>query len=179
MPKWSSDIPQDPRGQSFPIMRTPTAKPLGAVITCADLVGTYTHFYKGRTVPCEGDHCDPDAHALPYRWHAYLSAYQVSKSLHFLFECTAQAAEPFIEYRAKYASLRGAAFEATRYNSKPNGRILIRCRPADLSGVLLPQPPDLIKALSILWNLPVNELSADRYDPEKETKNLLRTPKGD
>lgn len=170
MPTFSNKIPEDPRGQSFPIVRTPIAHPLTAIVTSEDLVGTYTHYYKGRTAPCEQPDCEPCRDGLPYRWHNYLSAYQLSKGLHFLFECTAKAGEPFIEYRKKYNTLRGCMFESQRYSNKPNGRVLIRCKPADLQGILLPKPPHLIRALCILWNVPFDELA----DPELDVKHRPR-----
>lgn len=154
MPTWTSAAPKDPRGPSFPILRTPTSRPLIAIVTSENLIGCYTHFYKGRTIPCSGDDCPAHQEGVPFRWHAYQSARQVSNHLHFIFECTAQASTPFTEYRDAHKTLRGCLFEAQRYNSKPNGRILIRTKPADLHGMTLPEAPDLVKCLSILWDLP-------------------------
>ena len=57
MPGWSTEVPANPRGPAYPLLRTPPNKPLIAIITSADLIGCYTHYYKGRTVPCEGDNC--------------------------------------------------------------------------------------------------------------------------
>lgn len=210
MPKWSNRVPTDPRGPSFPIVRTPTWKPLIAIVTSDDLIGTFTHFYKGRTMPCQGHGCtrcaagetphknrrgdlvhktaDDDIQCdgppceachdgIPYRWHAYLTAWQADPGLHFIFESTAQSAEHFVDYRDAHGTLRGCLFEAKRYNSKPNGRILIRTRPKDLTEIILPKPPDLIKCLSILWDLPAGDVSADKIEPEKRTRHVTPNPK--
>lgn len=176
MPTFSNHVPPDPRGPSFPIVRTPAFKPLVAIVTCEDLVGTFTHFHHGRTTPCEGDSCEACHDGLPYRWHAYVSAYNPDSGLHFLFESTAQAAQHFVEYRDAVGNLRGCKFEAKRLGGKPNGRVLMRTRTADMSGLRLPLPPDLTKVLAILWNLPSPDVTADRTEPEKKTPHIDTTP---
>lgn len=212
MPQFSRDVPVDPRGPAFPILRTPPGRSISAIITSPDLIGCFTHYYKGRTVPCEGTGCrlclngdtpttddlgvtthgagkhkilcdGPACEAchdgLPYRWHAYQSAYVTSTSLHCIFECTAQAAEHFTDYREAHSSLRGCHFEARRYNSRPNGRILVRCTPANLTGIILPKPPDLVKCLAILWGFPAPHVQPGKINPEKKTRNVTHKPTGD
>lgn len=176
MPTFSRHVPDDPRGPAFPIMRTPANKPLVAIITSDDLVGCYTHFYKGRTVPCDAPDCEACRENLPYRWHAYQSAYITTNGIHFLFECTAQAAEHFTDYRDMHNSLRGCLFEAKRMHGKHNGRVLVRCKPADLVAVRLPKAPDLIKCLAILWDFPIDDVTAGRVEPEKKTKTVRHKP---
>lgn len=178
MPTYTNRVPDDPRGPSFPIVRTPAYKPLVAIVTCEDLVGTFTHFFHGRTVPCDGDQCEPCHDGLPYRWHAYVSAYNPESGLHFLFESTAQAAQHFVEFRDSVGSLRGCKFEAKRLGGKPNGRVLMRTATAQLVNLRLPQPPDLIKVLAILWNLPSNDLTTEFREPEKKTPWIAPAPKG-
>jgi len=212
MPIFSHDVPVDPRGPAFPIVRTPPGRAFLGVITSENLVGCYTHYFKGRTMPCESAQChlcqigDPvtqnaagvDVHqskgeetrcdgpacdaclaGMPYRWHAYQSAYVRETSLHCLFECTAQAAEVFTEYREAHGTIRGCEFEARRYNSRPNGRILIRTRPADLTKITLPKPPDLIKCLAILWGLPQSDVGTQNVNSEKKTAEVYHHARKD
>lgn len=209
MPTFSSDVPIDPRGPAFPIVRTPISRPLTAIVTSPNLVGCYTHYFKGRTIPCEGSGCrlcmegrepftntkgkvvhaigkqevecdGPPCEAchagLPYRWHAYQTVLTSRDHLHCLFECTAQAAENFTTYREAHGTIRGCEFEAWRLHSKPNGRILIRTKPANLTGITLPMPPDLIKCLGILWGFPAPSVQAGRINPEKKTRNVKHRP---
>jgi len=145
--------PADPRGVALKLVRTPASANLRAVVTSDNLVGTYTHFWKGRTLPHDHDDSPACKAGMPYRWHAWLSAYTATKHEHILFEMTAQAAELFATYRKAHGTLRGALFDANRPSRKPNGRVNIHIRPTDLSGHVLPDPPDLIKCLSIIWNL--------------------------
>lgn len=212
MPQFSHDVPADPRGPAFPIVRTPPGRAFSGIVTSPNLVGCFTHYYHGRTIPCEGDGCrlcmagetatinadgktvhgvgeheiecdGPPCEAchdgVPYRWHAYQSLYVPATSLHCLFECTAQAADHFVEYRDAHNTLRGCEIEARRYNSRPNGRILIRCRPANLTGIILPKPPDLIKCLAILWGFPAGHVQHAKINPEKQTRNVKHRPPGD
>lgn len=160
MPTYTSSIPDTPRGPALPIRRAPANGNLLAIITAADLIGTNTHYYKGRTMPCELPNCEPHDHGIPFRWHAYVSAWEVKTGLHFIFETTAAGAEPFIEYRDHHGTLRGCLFSAKRWQQRPNGRILIQTKPADLKEIRLPQAPDLVKCLAILWSLPEDNLGA-------------------
>lgn len=178
MPVWSNEIPTDPRGPALPIQRTPAFKPLVAIITTPDLVGTYTHYFKGRTAPCEKPECEACRNGLPFRWHAYVAAEETSTALHFIFETTAMGAEPFIDYRQQTGTLRGCLFEATRWQKRPNGRILIRTKPADLTERRLPAAPDLLKCLAILWDLPEQSVTPSIFNPSKATTQIAAdTPK--
>lgn len=161
MPNFSSVPPLDPRGHSLTLKRCPTGKPLVAIVTCDDLVGCPTHFYGGRTVPCETENCEPCNEGVPWRWHSYLSCFQPSTKIHFLFENTARATEPFVLYRKAHGTLRGCCFKAQRLNSRPNSRVYIDTKPVDLEKQTLPEGPDLIKVLGIIWNIPAPAISTD------------------
>ena len=154
MPTWQTTIPDSPRGPALPIRRTPAFKPLTAIVTSEDLLGCYTHFYKGSTIPCEGDDCPAHQDGIPFRWHAYLTAVDTGNNLHFIFEITALGAAPFTDYREHHKTLRGCLFQAKRWNNRPNGRILIQTKPADLTERQIPTAPDLRKCMAILWSLP-------------------------
>jgi hypothetical protein len=153
MPTYSNEPPNDPRGHSLTLKRTPINRALIAIVTSPDLVGCPTHFWGGRTVPCENPDCEPCRNGMPWRWHSYLSAWDTNTRIHFLYESTARATEPFVTYRKAYGSLRGCHFRARRANSAINSRVYIETQPADLEKIKLPQPPDLIKCLAIIWNL--------------------------
>ncbi len=176
MPTFSRNVPKDPRGPAFTIVRTPTTRTMQAIVTSPDLVGCFTHFWKGRTVPCDAPDCEACRDSMPFRWHAYMSAYIPQTGVHFLFECTAQAAEHFTDFRDNHSTLRGCLFQAKRMNARANGRIIINCKPADLTSIKLPSPPDLIKVLSILWDFPTTDLEASKRNPEKKTAHVRHSP---
>lgn len=154
MPRYSNSPPADGRGQSLPLRRCPPRGQLVAVITCDDLLGCPTHFYGGRTVPHEEENCTPCDEGISWRWHGYVSAWIPKAKLHFLFEMTARCAEVLIQYRAAHSTLRGCLFEATRPSQTPNGRVYLQTKPIDLEGIPVPDPPDLPRLLSMIWNIP-------------------------
>lgn len=168
MPKWSHNIPDDPRGPALPIRRAPAYGKLIAIVTSPDLLGCYTHYWRGRTMPCEAPDCEACRNGMPYRWHAYFAAEDLKTCLHFLFEVTALAAEPFVDYRSAHGTLRGCLFESCRWQNRPNGRILIRTKPADLKERRIARAPDLEKCLSILWHLPTAQFDTSRRNPETQ-----------
>jgi len=172
MPRWSNTIPDEPNANALPLLRCPPHGTLVATITSPEMIGTYTHYWHGRTIPCDAPHCDACQSGMPYRWHAYLGAWLQSKALHFLFECTAAAADPFALYFKAHGTLRGCMFEAQRWRATPNSRVLIRTKTADLTQIVLPHAPDVIAALSIIWNLPLNRAAETRRNPERSARQL-------
>jgi len=155
---WSSEIPRDPRGQAFPLRRTPANGKLVAAITCENLIGCDTHFYGGHTIPCERPDCGPCQDGMPFRWHGYVSAIEANTRLHFIFEFTAQAADTFDQYYKAHGTLRGCRFEAYRLHHRPNGRVILHCKPLDQQEVQLPKPPNIPNCMAIIWNLPAEQI---------------------
>jgi len=151
--------PPDPNGQPLPIRRTPTTGSLVATVTSQRLLGTNTHYWGGRTVPCTHEPCDACSAGAPYRWHAYLAAYDFQRQLHFLFECTAAAADAFVKFAASHEQLRACTFRATRDSKRQNSRVMLECSVFTGDPQSLPRSPDLVGALSRLWNIPLDQIS--------------------
>lgn len=97
---------------------------------------------------------------------------------HFLFEMTAQAAEPFTEYHEQHGTLRGCHFQASRLGHHHNGRVLVQCKPADLSQTKLPDAPDLIACLCHIWNVPTPDVRIDGQLKQADRIRLDRKPDG-
>ena len=155
---FTSTPPEKSSGSGLRLLRTPSPGKLIAVVTSDDLVGCPTHFYNKRTVPCTPPDCPACAASYPWRWHGYLSASDLKTHEHFLFEMTAQAVEPLTLYRQRHHTLRGCMFEASRLGLHANGRVVIRCKPVDLTQVDLPKSPDLIACLCHIWNVPTTQV---------------------
>ena len=158
MPNWSNQVPADPRGQGLPLVRTPAGRSLRAIVTSDDLIGCDTHFWGGHTVPCTAPDCEACQAGISYRWHAYLSAYNPTDQLHFIFETTAQAAKTFAEYRAEQHSLRCCQFEAYRWKQRKNGRVIIKCERSAIQPSALPRAPHLTRVMAIIWRLPIPQV---------------------
>lgn len=154
MPLFSNAPPADQTPHNYDLVRCPPAGKIVACITCPDLVGCPTHFYRGHTIPCEPPLCAACQEGLPWRWHGYVTIYTDKSHFHQLFELTAPAAEPLTAYREQHGTLRGCVLTASRISPRPNGRVRITTRTADLTNIVLPEPPDLRLILATLWNMP-------------------------
>jgi hypothetical protein len=166
MPQFSNEPPEDPRGHALQLVRTPAGRGLVAVVTSDDLIGCPTHFWGGRTTPCEKTDCKPCLAGVPWRWHAWLAAWAPSNHHHFIFEMTARVAKIFVAYRDTYSTLRGCKFRAQRRSMAANSRVHLECQPADLEGLALPEPPQMVKCMSIIWNI---------REPEIDVEGVLRS----
>jgi hypothetical protein len=116
--------------------------------------------------------CEACNAAVPFRTHVYCSAFDPKTHAHFIFECTEHAARAFAEYITANGTLRGCYFNAARPKGTKNGKVCITTRPADLTRVALPSPPNLILALSVIWRLPTPALR-ELYNAEG--KSTVRT----
>jgi hypothetical protein len=160
MPTYSNTPPPNDRGHALTIRRVAPGKPLICAITSEDLIGTKTHFFGGRTVPCETPDCKACTEGQPWRWHAYIGCFDPAPNEQFLLELTAQASTKLLEYRSTYGTLRGCKLRASRANWAKNSRLVIVVCPADLTKFTLPPPPNLERCLAILWNLPLPAIRA-------------------
>jgi len=163
MPIFTNAPPQDDRAYSLPLARTPANGKLIGIITTHDLIGCATHWYGGRTIPCEGETCKACLEGVPWRWHSYIAAMLKGTRHHVLLEFTAQASEKLIEYRDAHKTLRGCGITAKRLRNRANGRVMLTCTQTDLESIHLPPEPNVTKALSLIWGLPQPEVNiADR-----------------
>jgi hypothetical protein len=181
MPTWSNHLPPTEKHMGFDLRRTPQAAPLQAIVTCEELLVCDTHFWGGRTVPCErfirlpdgaltAGNCPPCIDLMPFRTHVYVSAMDAKSREHFIFECTAHAGKAFEQYHEANGTLRSCIFHAQRPKGKPNSAVVLQTNTANLERVSLPDPPNLIKALSTIWRLPTTGLSAS--DPAHGKREL-------
>jgi len=184
MPTWSTELPKAEKHMGYDLRRTPQFGRLHAIVTCDDLLVCDTHFWGGRTTPCERHQQAPDGsltagncpacnEAMPYRTHVYVSAFDTKTREHFVFECTAHAAKPLEDYRLANGTLRGCIINATRPKGLKNSKVVIETNTANLARVQLPLPPDLVLALSTIWRLPTTGLRERREkhrNPEVTTR---------
>lgn len=173
MPTWRTNLPTEKKHMGFDLRRTPQSATLHAIVTSEDILVCDTHFWRGRTQPCERPDCPACNESTPYRTHVYLSAFDPKRSEHFLFECTAHAAKPLDEYRQANKTMRGCIIMASRPKMTRNSKVVIQTATANQARIQLPDPPDLILALSVIWRLPTTALTigqAPRGHTEVQTK---------
>jgi len=159
MPQWSPTPPPQDEGVPFRLVRVPADKPVIGVVTSLDVVGCATHFFNNRTVPCDGQgNCKSCQEGHSWRWHAYCSILVSATLEHVLLELTAAGSETLRNYAQTYSGTRGCLLSAWRPSKKPNGRVLVTCKPTDLLRVTLPEPPNVARLLCRIWNV--------RFDPD-------------
>lgn len=161
MPNWQRTIPAEDKKSGYRLERTPPDGTFTGIVTCTELVGCYTHYWGGRTMPCERPDCPACNSNSPTRWHAFLSSWNPSTHDHVIFQCTAKAAAAFEEYQASHGTLLGCAFRAHRPKRRRNAQVVIDCRPADLTKLRLPQAPNIMQAMAVIWQIPGAALVAD------------------
>lgn len=198
MPTWRKTLPPDGKHQGFSLKRTPTTGALQGIITCERLFVCDTHYWHGRTMPCErvtnesgetidDSGCNACQQKQPYRTHVYVSAFDGKNRTHFLFECTANAAKPLQEYFEATATLRGCIFHSSRAKAAANSKVIIETNTANLARVQLPNAPDIPTALAVIWRLPLSaivaqeEANRDIVDGQGYATNqsVLRTKTGE
>jgi hypothetical protein len=153
MPKWSRTPPAAELRGNMDLVRTPTDGSIVAIVTSEDLIGTNTHFWGGRTVPCEPPSCPACDAGCPTRWHAYTAIFNPSSGTQQILELTAQASVAFCRYLDAHGSLRGCHFKAYRTGRARNSKIEVVTKPADLTKLVLPDPPDVMRVLATIWRI--------------------------
>jgi hypothetical protein len=161
-------LSNDPKGQPLQIRRVPPNRPTHCVATSTALVVVRTHFWGGRTVPHDNEHCQPCNEGCPTREHAYTAAYCHNTAFHFLLELTYTAARNLQDYVAEHGTLRGCEITAERWHGKANSRIIIECAPYDSRKYQLPEEPDIRLCLARLWQLPEVKLQMKNHDHNGE-----------
>ena len=165
MPQFDSTPPTDLGRSGFRLIRTPSATPIFGHIISDNLVGCRTHFVGQRTVPCESPNCDSCDTGIAWRWHGYVLLVIDATQEVVIFECTARSSQAIAAYYQRYSTTRGAHMKAMRSPAKPNGRVLIQCKPADLEKITLPKAPPVEKLLCHIWNLSENQIGTTDNQP--------------
>jgi|WetSurMetagenome_2_1015567.scaffolds.fasta_scaffold90244_2 hypothetical protein len=183
MPVFRSTLPPEGKNVGFSLKRTPANGALLGICTSAKIVVVDTHYWHGRTMPCERI-CDATGALLddggcaacqqkqPFRTHTYVSAICPKTHVHFLFECTGIAAKPFAEYIEANGTLRGCIFNASRPKGGVNSKVVIVTNTANLTRVTLPAAPHIANALAVIWRLPKQAIYEEDVGP---STTLLQT----
>ena len=154
--QFSRDVPTNETAYAMPIRRCPTKGDLVGIVTSHQILGTYTHYYHSRTVPCdEPEPCDACQDGYSKRYHVYVGSFIPATNEHVILELTAAASDSFRNYQKRLGTMRGCWFKIHRPSGRPNGRIHAQCKHADQTKIDLPTEPNLIRALCHIWNKPL------------------------
>lgn len=171
---FSEDVPTDPKGRVFDLVRVKQMGSVKAVVTSDRSLSIPTHFWSGRTMPHADEDCPACQEGMAYRWHTYVACYALKRKLHVIFESTSTAAKPFDLYIRAYGTLRGCEFSAHRLGTRVNSRVLIETKPANLEIDSIPNAPALMKCLCRIWNVPFTDASIGRPQAAEPILNVDR-----
>lgn len=146
--------PPDQLRAAYRIIRTPTSNPIDMLILSEAIYGVDCHYYQGRTRPHTQPTCEACDVGSPYRWQGYVAVLLTRLRDLALFEFTAAAAAPLVEYYETNRTLRGVAMKAARVNARPNGRVILQVTRGDLSMYAAPPAPDVAEILARIWQVP-------------------------
>jgi len=174
MEKWSNKPPQQKEGYGLRLIRTPKSGRIRALITCEELIGTPTHYWGGRTVPCQGSDCKVPHETIGWRWHGYVPMILEGDHEHVILELTAQACETIAQYAEANGSLRGVLLTATRATGVKNGRVLLKLEPTNLKTIVLPPEPDVPKVMRHIWGIQEETTVEKTYSPQRGNGFVVR-----
>lgn len=166
MPTFKTELPANKQHMGFDLKRTPPTGFLQGIITCDEMIVSDTHFWGGRTIPCDRQQQAPDgsltageckacSEAIPFRTLVYVTVFDPKTRDHYLFECTSPAALPLEEYRKSLGTLRGCILHSSRPKGGKNAKVVIQTNTANLSRVQLPASPNVVALLCTLWRIPI------------------------
>jgi len=165
VPHWSTTPPDRSGPRPLPIIRTPVGKSIVATILSDAMLGCPTHFWGGRTTPCEAPDCPACNAGSPTRWHGYLIIFSEQQRTSAILEIPDAAAEQLTLLAHSLPTLRGAKIKAVRTKATRNARVLIELQPPSLEQKNLPRAADLQTLLAMIWKLPTTAVSASPDEP--------------
>jgi len=150
-----------------------TEKLIGTCLS-HDLIGGYTHWFRGRTLPCvDPSTCEACQASTPRRWHSWFAAKLTKFSELVIIEITERAVEPFDSWFRQHRTLRGVCFELSRKGRKENGQLCVRLKDGVVPSDQLQSIGEIDFMLLRMWempdNVPMREKKAKRDGDEPGT----------
>lgn len=122
-----------------------------AIIISSDLIGCYTHYFKGRTRPCTGEKCEACANDSSRRWHSYFAAWTPTNNEKVIAEIPLSAAQVFHDWYDEHRTLRGYKFTLERRGGKINGKVFATIHAGKMEDQMIPACPAIEPMLLRMW----------------------------
>jgi hypothetical protein len=152
------------------LVRCPPRGGLRGLLTCERSIGTYTHYFGGKTVPCGDSLCAACDAQCAKRWHSYVSLYTPAPEKHVICEITLAAAEELWAFEDQNESIREAHLTLSRRGDRDNGRVSTAFSWAHKGKLRLPYAPDLEQQLRVIWGLELREKLANTTPADVASK---------
>jgi hypothetical protein len=170
---WGDVPPDEATCPHLAIKRTPAKGKLDAIVLSSRIVGCWTHFFGGQTIPCTGPSCPACEAKNGRRWHGYLGMYHPGERLTFLLELTAVAIQPIVEVQERTGSIRGVQLACSRISNATNARICVRVNEAARGRYAIPDEPDVRACLGNIWKLESSTRFPKHQSYEREAQQML------
>lgn len=135
------------------VLRTPAQGLSNVTCLSNDCLGDHTHFWRGRTKPCQRKHCEACREGIGKRWRGYVFVEVRRTGKIYALELTPACMGEVDRWVTAHGTLRGAKFSLARRDEKPNGKLRLAISPADPLARDLPTAPSMRKFLARLWQL--------------------------
>lgn len=137
----------------YRIQRTPQKGAIVARVLSHEFTGARTHYYNGRTQPCNPKDCEACNKNMASRWHGWIFAQDLKTLEVFIFEFPPAAGEALDHKFSQLRTLRGVHFKCHRIGGKANGRVVIQFGEQDQDREALPRVPSMEPILCSIWGL--------------------------
>lgn len=153
MPIWQRRPDDDEMSLRYELYRVPARGAKGLIILSHDVLGAYTHWWRGRTNPCTGENCSACAEGNRRRWHGWFMTLAPQQRRQLIFEVTAAGAAAVDAYFKEHRTLRGAVITALRVPAKENGKLILSLAKSSLQSQEIPKAAKIEDLLLKIWDM--------------------------
>ncbi|WP_299030434.1 hypothetical protein [uncultured Thermanaerothrix sp.] len=149
---WSS-VPPNGTPHTIPLVRVPPHTAITGTILSDQMIGTWVHFYGGRSYPCRGENCPACEDDIGSRWKAYLHILQDEPPRQIILEITEHTARALADQTDGLPSLRGIRVRFSRRHPRRNAPVDVRLSNTHLPADSLPPSLDIPSHLERIWGI--------------------------
>lgn len=180
---WTNRPPVGDTKPTTRLVRAIPKRPIRAFVLSGDVSGTKTHYWHGRTRPCNAPDCDACTANNIARWHGYIAIYNTDAHEVQVLEITSSSIQYIERYLVGRQSLRGAHITASRPSGRITGKLhLLLEQTTDLRPDL-PPAPNVRQILERIWHgdaarpaeAPLHTIYAAQIAQAEAQKNGLAT----
>ena len=150
---WQRRPHKDDQNTRYRIQRTPAKGTLVARVLSHEFTGARTHYWHGRTTPCDPVLCEACDANQASRWHGWIFAQDLKTLEIYIFEFPPAAGEDLDRKFGELRTLRGVHFKSFRVGGKANSRVVIQFGSQDQDREALPKVPKLEPILCSIWGI--------------------------
>jgi len=152
---WQRRPNAEDQNTKFRIQRAPSKGAILARVLSHDFNGARTHYWGGRTRPCDPVLCEPCDDNQKSRWHGWIFAQDLKTLEVFICEFPPAVGNDLDRKYGELRTLRGVHFKLFRVGGKANSRVVIQFGSQDQDREALPRVPALEPILCAIWGVRV------------------------